>query len=200
MKNIVFYALAALLLTSIYTSSSFAQNGETGQSSRFSHKGFKAALAFGGAEIPSQSNLKEGQAVNVHLGYGFSNHSSLWLSLVGTEFTDKITNDVSNKFSALELSYAYKVRSNSRLQPYGRIGVGIYVLETVSINTRLHGGGFLFGVGADYFLTRHIGLGVELMFKDIEYLEIEGAGGNTVAINPHLNRDARALMFAVTIQ
>lgn len=91
----------------------------------------------------------------------------------------------------------------SRLQPYGKIGIGAYELDATKINVARRGGGINVALGADFFLSRHFGFGVEAFFKDIEYTKLVqgGAGGEIERdITPSLNRDSRGLMLTLTIQ
>ncbi|MCZ6820542.1 MAG: outer membrane beta-barrel protein [Calditrichaeota bacterium] len=170
---------------------------------RFSHKGFKFLAGLGALELPSGDEFDEGQAAQLSLGYGFSNHSTLWLTLKGAELPSKTNSQFDTNFNAVELSYQYKFMPQSRLQPYGKIGIGAYELDATKIDVARRGGGINVALGADFFLSRHFGIGVEAFFKDIEYTRlVQGRAGGEIErdITPSLNRDSRGLMLTLTIQ
>jgi len=170
---------------------------------RFSHKGIKAALGFGNVNMPSSANSGDDGAGMLSLGYGFSDRSTLWLSLIGTDNEARSATQIMTKFGGVELAYQYKFRPESKLQPYGKIGIGGYALQENGTDPTLIGGGFNFAFGADYFFSRHFGIGAEFNFKDIEYsIESRTVNGEEIVsdLRQHLNRDARAFLITLTIQ
>ena len=170
---------------------------------RFSHKGIKAALGFGNVDMPSSTTSGDGGAGMLSLGYGFSERSTLWLSLIGTDTDSRSATRIVTEFGGIELAYQYKFRPESKLQPYGKIGIGGYALQENGMDPTFWGGGFNFAIGADYFFSRHFGIGAELNFKDIEYFsQSRTVNGNEIVsdLRPHLNRDSRAFLITLTIQ
>ncbi len=187
--------ISALML---YSHSLFAQPKH-----RFSHTGVKAALGFGNIDMPSSANSGDDGAGMLSLGYGFSDRSTLWLSLIGTDNESRSATQMMTEFGGVELAYQYKFRPESKLQPYGKIGIGGYALQENGMDPTFLGGGFNFAIGADYFFSRHFGIGAELNFKDIEYFsESRTVNGNEIVsdLRPHLNRDSRAFLITLTIQ
>ncbi|MCH8874389.1 porin family protein [candidate division KSB1 bacterium] len=170
---------------------------------RFSHKGIKAALGFGNVDMPSSTTSGDGGAGMLSLGYGFSERSTLWLSLIGTDTDSRSATRIVTEFGGIELAYQYKFRPESSFQPYGKVGVGAYALQENGTDPTLIGGGFNFAFGADYFFSRHFGIGAEFNFKDIEYsIESRTVNGEEIVsdLRPHLNRDSRAFLITLTIQ
>ena len=68
---------------------------------RFSHKGIKAALGFGNFDMPSSANSGDDGAGMLSLGYGFSDRSTLWLSLIGTDNEAKSATRIVTEFGSL---------------------------------------------------------------------------------------------------
>ncbi len=198
MKRQLLQIITLMSVMMLYGHSLFAQPKQ-----RFSHTGVKAALGFGNFDVPSSANSADDGAGMLSLGYGFSNRSTLWLSLIGTNSEAKSATRIVTEFGGVELAYQYKFRPESNFQPYGKIGVGAYALQENGTDPTLLGGGFNFALGADYFFSRHFGIGAELNFKDIEYIsESRTVNGNEVVsdLRPHLNRDSRAFLITLTIQ
>jgi opacity protein-like surface antigen len=101
----------------------------------------------------------------------------------------------------LELSMQYKLRPNSRLQPYGKIGVGVYGLEDLNTKVEKIGGGYNFALGVDYFFSRHFGLGAELMFKSLNYTRERVGHKNEFKDLPNsIDGDAVGYMVTLTVQ
>lgn len=201
MKRNLIKGIALVGLMLISNHSLFAQSEKA--TSLFSHKGIKAALGLGTIEMPSENSLNEGDAGTLSLGYGFSDRSTLWLSLAGAEYPARAVNQNLVEFGGLELSYQYKFRPQSGLQPYGKIGVGIYGVHERDTNLTIWGGGLNFALGADYFFSRHFGIGAEVNFKDIEYAkESREVNGDVITSDliPHLNRDSGGFLITLTIQ
>ena len=170
---------------------------------RFSHKGIKAALGFGNIDMPSSTTSGDGGAGMLSLGYGFSERSTLWLSLIGTDNDSRSATRIVTEFGGIELAFQYKFRPESSFQPYGKVDVGAYALQENGTDPTFFGGGFNFAIGADYFFSRHFGIGAELNFKDIEYSkQSRTVNGDEIVsdLRPHLNRDSRAFLITLTIQ
>ena len=170
---------------------------------RFSHKGIKAALGFGNVDMPSSTTSGDGGAGMLSLGYGFSDRSTLWLSLIGTDNDSRSATRIVTEFGGIELAFQYKFRPESSFQPYGKVGVGAYALQENGTDPTFFGGGFNFAIGADYFFSRHFGIGAEFNFKDIEYSkQSRTVNGDEIVsdLRPHLNRDSRAFLITLTIQ
>jgi len=201
MKKQIFtipFILSAVFIIGVFSLS--AQEKKSG--STFSHKGLKVALGLGAFDN-SASNLSDGQAVFLNLGYGFTDKSTLWLSFVGSEHPKKSGNNIKTEFDGFEINYQHKLRSESRLQPYGKIGLGAYQLKDRSSDGKVLGGGIALAVGADYFLSRHFGLGLELSYKGIEYSRRSEkvAGGDLLSdLNPSIEGESFGLMVTFTIQ
>ncbi len=171
--------------------------------SRFSHKGLKGAISFGSFENEFGAKYKDGEAGALSLGYGFDDNFTLWLSGFGVEHPQNTVNLSKTEFAGLEVNLQYKFISQSRLQPYGKIGVGYYGIGVHGTNVVYMGTGFALAGGADFFLTKHFGVGIELLFKNIDYSkESRKINGKDVVsdINPKLDGKSAGLMLTITLQ
>ncbi|MFQ5751496.1 MAG: outer membrane beta-barrel protein [bacterium] len=173
------------------------------QVSRFSHKGVKLALGSGSYEIISERGLDEGDGGVLSLGYGFTDRFSLWLSLTGSEHVEQAQNNLMVDFGGLELNIQHKFEIDSRFQPYGKVGLGLYDLQEQGSDVALIGAGINLAFGLDFFFARHFGVGAELMFKKLDYVlqSQETANGDFISdLNPNLNGDMVGFMLTFTIQ
>jgi len=172
------------------------------QPSRFSHKGIKGAIGFGSLENEFEGNFPDGGAGMLSLGYGFDDHFTLWGTLVGAGHPSNARHEKAG-FAGLELNLQYRFLPQSPVQPFGKVGVGIYGFEEDGTNTTFAGSGFALGLGADWFFSRHFGIGAELMFKELDYSKmVQRLAGRDVTtdLNPKLDGDATAFMITLTIQ
>jgi outer membrane protein W len=199
--------LIALLV--MYTGNLDAQEGKT-DSSRFSHTGLKASIAFGIASASSDLNLKTGNVLSFSLGYGFSNNLTFWLSYGRAKHQNKQTTDSDAVFNnpvrgnQYKADLQYKFRSQSRLQPYGKVGWGVYSMSEENVDVTKIGTGFAFAVGADYFFSRHFGFGVEVNYKILNYTEESRKVGDDewkdFDLDPILNGNSLSIVITFTIQ
>lgn len=176
---------------------------QTEKAQRFSPKGLKASLSSGSFNTISERQLNEGEGGMVSLGYGFTNRFSLWLSLLGSDFQTTDARAVDIQFAGLELNLQHKFTWDKRLQPYGKVGFGVYSLEEKNSTESLIGTGINVALGVDYFFSKHFGVGAEFMVKKLDYSKRERktADGDLVNdLNPNLNGDTSALMLTFTIQ
>ena len=160
----------------------------------------KAIVGLGAFEN-SQSILEDGQAVSLGLGYGINQKFTIWFALTGAEHPG--ANNVITEFDGGEISLQYKFMPESRLQPYGKIGIGGYQLKDRGSDEKTRGGGFNFAVGSDYFLSKHFGLGAELIFKNIEYSSRsrQVAEGELITdIDPSIDGQSFGFLITFTIQ
>jgi outer membrane protein W len=204
------YRLTLILISllAMYTGNLFAQEEKT-DSSLFSHKGFKATIALGKATAASDLDLKTGNAWSLSLGYGFSNSMTLWLSLGRVSHQNKPANGEDTVFAnpasgfQYKVDFQYKFRSQSRLQPYGKVGWGVYSMSEKDVDVTKIGTGFAFAAGADYFFSRHFGFGVEVSYKILDFSEeSRKANGEreTFDLDPALNGNSVSFMITFTIQ
>lgn len=171
--------------------------------SRFSHRGIKGVIAAGSLEANSERELDEGDLGLLGIGYGFSDRFSLWLNLLGVDHPVKNAGSAPASMAGVELVMQHKFVTQSRLQPYGKVGVGLYGLEETNSDVTLFGGGFNFGLGMDFFFAKHFGIGAELIFKKFDYshkrTKVEG-GDLVTKLEQELDGDSAGLMFTLTIQ
>ena len=202
MKRIMIrVSLASSLLLVFSFSALFGQ--EDKPKSRFSHRGIKIAFGAGSFENEFGDKLEDGGAGSLNLGYGFDDKFTLWLGLLGVEHPENSVNREATDFGGAELNLQYKLLPQSRVQPYGKLGVGFYGIGEQNSNVTFLGGGFALAVGADWFFWRHFGIGAELQYKNIDYSkERREILGKTVEtdLNPRLDGKSVGLMFILTIQ
>lgn len=176
---------------------------EEKRESRFSHKGLKGSIGSASFHMISERGLEEGDGGVLSIGYGFSDRFSLWLSLLGSEHSLIQAGGLQTDFGALELNIQHKFEIESRWQPYGKVGVGLYGLEEATSNVTLIGTGLNLGIGIDYFFSKHFGVGAEFMVKKLDYVKqsVETDGGDLVSdLNPNLNGDTVGFMITLMIQ
>ncbi len=194
------FGITALLLAAMISATS-AQ--DKAPSTPFSHKGFKAAIGVGNFEATSELDLDQGEAGALHLGYGFSDNVTLWLTALGVEHPHLSSSSTISEFGGLELNLQYKFRPTSKLQPYGKIGLGGYGLKRQNAQNTTVGGGVNVALGADFFFSKHVGIGAELNFKGIQYESEHRRVGDTDVFQDlpeKLDGDATGFMVTLTLQ
>ena len=101
------------------------------------------------------------------------------------------------------MSLQYKIQSQTRFQPDGKVGVGVYGIGEKDSNVIFWVSGFALTVGADYFFSRHFGVGVEMLYKNVDYSkETRKINGNDIVsdLNPKLDGESVGFMFTLTVQ
>ena len=193
-------ALTVLFMMNIH--SGFSQVEKQPQS-RFSHRGVKVTAGTGSFEMISELKLMEGDGGFLSLGYGFTDRFSIWLTATGSEHSSTVSDTSKKKFAGLELNLQHKFETGSRLQPYGKLGVGLYGLEEHNSDLSLIGAGINLGFGLDYFFSRHFGVGAEVIFKKLDYIKqsrMTEEGDLITDLSPNLNGDTAGFMLTFTIQ
>ena len=200
MKTLIRTLVLFGTLLGLGISTSFSQTPNP--ASRFSHKGIKGAIGVGSFENDFGQKFEDGGAGAVSLGYGFDDRFTLWLTALGVQHPGNAVRSVTD-FGGLEAHVQYKLFPQSRIQPYGKVGVGLYGFEEEGTNMTFLGSGFALGVGADWFFSRHFGIGAEVMFKELDYSKVrQTINGEDVTrdLKPQRDGDAVGLMITLTIQ
>ncbi len=193
----IFWQLFALLFVSVLSAQ------EEGKPTRFSHTGLKAAISTVSTEMISERNLNEGEGGALSLGYGFSQRFTLWATVLGSEHRSTIGDNEIMNFGGAELSLQHKFEIKSRFQPFGKVGVGVYVLEEDQTEESLIGTGITLSLGADYFFSRHFGIGAEFAWKKLDFFKRsiqEADGEHIIDVSPSLNGDTAAFLLTLTVQ
>lgn len=170
---------------------------------RFSPKGIKASISTGTFNALSERNLNAGDGGILNLGYGFTKRFSLWLTLFGSEHQRTSAPDLIMEFSGIELNMQQKFNTSSRLQPYGKLGAGVYGLKEKNAPDTLVGAGINVGLGVDYFFAKHFAVGAEFMIKKLDYYKQEHkstTGDVYTDLTPNLNGDTTAFVLTFTVQ
>ncbi|NIR49273.1 porin family protein [candidate division KSB1 bacterium] len=169
-------------------------------SARFSHKGIKGLVAFGRFENDFGRELNDGEGGSLSLGYGFSDKFTLWLTALGVEHPQNAVNHSVTDFAGLELNLQYKFLADTPIQPYGKVGVGFYAFEEQGTEVTVTGGGLALGLGADYFFSKHFGIGAELMIKNIEFdKQRRHVPGNKVVSDSNAELEGESIGFMITL-
>lgn len=171
---------------------------------RFSPRGFKGAIGLGTLEPSDGQHLDQGGASFLALGYGVDPNVTLWLTAFGSEHEQLGTRESGKRMSdagGLEFSLQYSLGIHRRLQPYGRIGIGAYSVEDRKTHDAMLGGGVRVGIGADYFFSRHCGVGLELVARGAEYGEKRiGKDGDFEDLPEKVSANSGGVVFTFTVQ
>jgi hypothetical protein len=172
--------------------------------SPFSPRGFKGSIGLGGLTPSDSQHLDDGDAGYFAIGYGIDPHMTIWLSALGSEHKQTGPNapaDRKSDVGGLELTLQYALRTQSRLQPYGRLGFGAYSVEDRKTHDALSGGGFRMGIGADYWFARHCAVGLELVARGAEYSRSRtGKNGDFDDLPENIGANAGGAIFSFTVQ
>lgn len=171
----------------------------------FSHRGLKGSLGLGNYDHTKATGLEKHGAQALAIGYGFKQHTTLWLSLSGGRHPEVNMPELKADFFVVELQFDYKFITDKRIQPFGKAGIGAAgLVEQDRVPEHLLAGiALTFSFGADYFFSSHIGVGAEFRFLDIEYVREEfTVDGQTTGrdLNPGLNRDVTGFMVRFVVQ
>lgn len=169
----------------------------------FSHKGIKASLGSASFDMISERGLEAGEGGVLSLGYGMTDRTSFWLSLLGAEHHPAGESEEVTEFAGLELNLQHKFRTDSRWQPYGKLGFGLYSLQEMDSQFTLVGTGINLALGMDYFFSKHFGVGAEIMYKKLDYVvqsQEVSDGALVTDLEPNLNGDTAGFMITITVQ
>jgi hypothetical protein len=194
-------SILAVLLIAIAGTNLTAEEESTRE--ELSHKGFKAMLGSGSVNMTTERGLQEGESGMLGVGYGFTDRSSLWFHLFGSEHTTSESPHFTREFGGLELSLQHRFDNDGKFLPYGRVGFGLYALQEEDADAGLVGAGVVIGIGADYFFTKHFGVGAELVYRKLDYFKevVETPAGDVLHdISPNLNGDAIGVMLSIMLQ
>jgi len=173
------------------------------ESARFSHTGLKAFVGTTSFEMIAERGLKAGEGGSLGLGYGFTERFSLWLNLFGSKHAPEESEEATFEFSGLELTLQQKFETNAPFQPYGKLGFGIYGLDDTTSPEALVGAGLSVGLGVDFFFSRHLGIGAEVVYKKLDYFQrslTTPEGELLTNLSPLLNGDTVGFMLTFTVQ
>lgn len=171
---------------------------------RFSPRGFKGAFGLGGMEPSENQRLDEGSGGFLGLGYGIDPHATIWLTLTGSEHEQNgkgVPEDRMSDVGGLELTLQYAFNTKSRVQPYGRIGFGVYSVEDRKTHDAMTGGGVRLGIGADYWFSRHCAVGLELIARGAEYSRGRiGEHGDFDDLEKDVEANSNGMVLTFTLQ
>lgn len=135
-----------------------------------SNIGLKLNLGLGSQDVAKDRNLEKGEAASLSLGYGVSQHITLWLGADVSKHQQKLDPTRENDLVGIQLGMQYKFRPYEKFRPYGKLGLGTNFLGTEDgLGTVLNGGGVNWALGAEYRLARFLSVGAEVFWKDFDY-------------------------------
>lgn len=192
-----------IVLAIAIVSTNLAAGEETDKGEALSHKGFKVMLGSGSVDMIAERRLQEGDGGMLGVGYGVTDRSSIWLHLFGSEHVSEDQPGLEVEFGGIEASLQHRFDNDGKFLPYGRVGFGLYALQNKGSDAGLIGAGVLVGIGADYFFTKHFGVGAELIYRKLDYFRevVETPAGDLINdISPNLNGDAVGVMVSIMLQ
>jgi opacity protein-like surface antigen len=191
--------LAAFLIAGFGLSASApAQNNAE---KKISNIGLKLNLGLGSQDFTAAQDWERGNAAALSLGYGVSQRVSLWLGASASTHDRESDQELESSLASLELGVQYKLRPGKKLQPYGKLGLGAFFLNTAKTQTTLSGGGVTWGVGAEYRLVRFLSLGAEFFWKDFDYTQQRvGDNGEFYELARAMPGNSRGFLLNLTLQ
>ncbi len=181
-----------------------AEGASEGDAARYSHTGFKGAIAVGTVHPASKLHLDDASSAGLAFGYGIDPNFTVWLNLSGSEHERDPRAAGGRRKTALgvaELAVQYRFLPVGTVQPYARIGLGAGILEETDTHNAKAGGAFSFGIGADAFFTRHFGVGAEVTYRSLSFSrERTGEKGDFREMEKNLEGHAAGIALSFTVQ
>lgn len=197
-EKLMFLALA---LSMVNLGMSAAASAQDSAEQKISNIGLKLNLGLGSQDFTAAQDLEQGNAASLSLGYGVSQRVSLWLGFSGSSHDRETDQELESRLASLELGVQYKLRPGKKLQPYGKLGLAGFFLETEKTQTTLAGGGVTWGVGAEYRLVRFLSVGAEFFWKDFDYdHQRVGDKGEFYELARPVQGNSRGFMLHFTLQ
>lgn len=192
---------AALALGIVNLGMSATASAQESAEKKISNIGLKLNLGLGAQDFTAAQDLEQGNAASLSLGYGVSQRVSLWVGFSGSSHDRETDQELESRLGSLELSVQYKLQPGKKLQPYGKLGLGGFILETEKTQTTLTGGGVTWAVGAEYRLVRFLTVGAEFFWKDFDYdLQRVGDSGEFYELARPVQGNSRGFMLNFTLQ
>ena len=167
---------------------------------KHSNIGLKLNLGLGSQDFTRSQDWEKGEAASLSLGYGVSQQVTFWLGVQGSSHVHEQNPNLKGDLVGVELALQYKLRPYERLRPYGKIGLGGFLLGTEATDTVLNGNGITWAVGAEHRLTRFFTIGLELFWKDFDYTKIKvGNNGDFTDLDRPQQGNTRGLMLNFTL-
>jgi hypothetical protein len=175
--------------------------GKDSSNYKYSNIGLKLTLGLGTRDVSSSQDLERGDAASLSLGYGVSQHVTLWLGMNKSEHGHETEPDRKSDIVGIDLGVQYKLRPNQRLRPYGTFGIGTVFLGSEGEKV-LNGGGVMWALGAEYYLVRFLSVGAEFFWKDMQYTKQgeNGVEGDFIKLERPINADTRGFLINFTLQ
>ncbi|MDZ7267046.1 MAG: porin family protein [candidate division KSB1 bacterium] len=166
-----------------------------------SNIGLKLDLGAGSERLAGALNLEPAGALALHLGYGVSQPVTLWLGLQVSKHVQEELPELQSGMTGVELNLQYKLRPFQRFRPYGKVGLGGFILETEATQITLTGGGVVWALGVEYRLAKFLSLGGEFYWKDFDFDRRRlGHESDFEKLEDPLPGDSRGFMLHLTLQ
>lgn len=169
MKSKIILAVAAAL--AFWTNTAIPTLGQERSESKYSNIGLKLNLGLGTQDVAPSQNLERGQIAALSLGYGVSQHVTLWLGVDAAKHAYEQFPERESDIVGLQLGVQYKLRPHKKFRPYGAFGLGTFFLGNEETDTVLNGGGVTWALGAEYRLARFLTVGADFFWKDFDYTQ-----------------------------
>lgn len=140
----------------------------------------------------TMSKVDPGAGIGLIAGYGITSGLSLEIDWAGSSHKSGSSTIGLGEFS---LNGKYNFLAASKLQPFIFAGIGAFALGDDSL--MFGGKGYNLGVGADYYLSPKVSLGVGLIQKFITYDSIEKSSAPFVLLKD-LNGDTTSIRFDIS--
>ena len=203
--HVILRAAAGLTLAVTLAGAAFAVEPVPNEGEgRFSPRGFKGAIGVGGMEPSENQDLDQGNGGFMALGYGIDPHATIWLTLTGSEHEQNgegVPEDRMSDVGGAEFTLQYAFNTQNRVQPYGRIGFGVYSVEDRKTHDAMTGGGVRLGLGADYWFSRRCAVGLELVARGAEYSQGRtGKNGDFDDLEKDIDANSGGMLLTFTVQ
>jgi opacity protein-like surface antigen len=166
---------------------------------KYSNIGLKFNLGLGTQDFTAAQELQEGGAGSLSLGYGVSQHVTIWLAAQTGEFQQTDSSQFTSDWVGLEFDVQYKFRPEQKFRPYGKVGLGMAFLGDKETDILFSGGGVTWALGAEYRLTRFLTVGGEFYWKDFEYQQQRIGDNDFTDLPSALEGDTRGFMLNFTL-
>jgi hypothetical protein len=198
MQSKTFLAVAAALAFGV--SAAIPAHGQGGSESKYSNIGLKLNLGLGAQDVAPSQDLERGELAALSLGYGVSQHVTLWLGVDAAKHAYEQFPERESDIIGLQIGVQYKLRPNKKFRPYGAFGLGTFFLGNEETDTVLNGGGVTWALGAEYRLVRFLSVGAEFFWKDSDYTQFRiGKEGDFTKLENPINGNTNGFLIRFII-
>ncbi len=151
------------------------------------------------SETTTESDiLGDGEGAEISLGYFFTPRWALEFAGFLSDFGNP---EIDGSLGGFSVNTRFSPLPESRLQPWGKLGLGAYFLSEDGFSDGLTGPGFNFGGGIDFFLVPGLAVGGEVTMRYIIYTSeyYEGCcGTDTIPLDQNLDGPTVSVGFNIS--